>query len=68
MAFAPSPPIRRHRALPLEPFVFAAFLLALTLGINVVMTDSAGIDNTAQETQPAQPAQAALVTQVAAQH
>ena len=66
-----SPPARRHRALPVEPFVFAALLMVLTLGINVAVTEADTHGDTAQQAAPAEqtaPDQTALAGQLSQRH
>ncbi len=65
LSIAPPPPARRHRPLQVEPIVFAVFLMALTLGINIVLPKvETATGDTAHQAAPAQPARVAQVAQV----
>lgn len=66
LTIAPPTPARRHRPLPVEPVIFAVLLMALTLGINVVLpkVEAGAAADSAQQVQPAPPAQVAHIAQV----
>lgn len=63
LTIAPPPPARRHRPLPVEPFVFALLLMVLTLGINVALHKDHAAGETAHKAQPAPTTQSSQVAQ-----